>query len=97
MQKSEKTGRAPPPEDEVPPLDRWRADGVLEPARPIWGLPAIAKVLGLSINATRKLAKLPGVPIYLPAGCSQYFAWRSELVAWLRGQSDPRSGTDVEG
>lgn len=71
-----------------PPLDRWRADAVLEPNRPIWGLPAISKVLGLSINKTRELAKKPGVPIHRPTGCIQHFAWRSELRAWLAGQQE---------
>jgi hypothetical protein len=69
-----------------PPLDRWRGDQVLEPNRPIWGLEAIAKVLGLSVNATRQMAKRDGVPIYKPAGSGQYFAYRSELTAWLTGQ-----------
>lgn len=67
-----------------PPLDRWRFDEAVEPSRPIWGLPAIAKVLGLSISKTRKLAKQPEVPIYLPPGCSQYLAYKSELLAWVR-------------
>lgn len=69
---------------ETPPLDRWRFDEVVEPSRPIWGLPAIAKVLGLSISKTRALAKRQDVPIYLPPGCSQYLAYKSELLAWIR-------------
>lgn len=73
---------------ENPPLDRWRADLVLEPNTPIWGLVSIARVLGLSVNKTRDLAKLPEVPIYQPEGCGQYFAWRSELREWLKGRSE---------
>ena len=69
---------------DVPPLDRWRADEMLEPNRPVWGLTSIAKVIGLSVDKTRALAREPGVPIYQPEGCSQYFAWRSELLAWLK-------------
>lgn len=70
--------------DDRAPLDRWRVDDVLEPNRPVWGLPAIAKILGLSIDKTRALAREPGVPIYLPEGCRQYFAFRSELMTWLK-------------
>jgi len=69
-----------------PPLDRWRADAVLEPNRPVWGLHEIAAVLGLSVNKTRELAKRDDVPISKPAGCGQHFAWRSELREWLKGQ-----------
>ena len=69
---------------ESPPLDRWRVDELLEPARPIWGLPAIAKMLGVSVDKARELAKQDGVPIYKPCGSGQYFAFRSEIVEWLR-------------
>lgn len=69
-----------------PPLDRWRADAVLEPERKLWGLPQIAEVLGVSVDKARTLAKLPEVPISQPVGSSTYFAFRSELLAWLRGQ-----------
>lgn len=67
-----------------PPLDRWRADGILEPERKLWGLPLIAEALGVSIDTARAWAKLDGVPIYRPAGTGSYFAFRSELLAWLR-------------
>lgn len=68
-----------------PPLDRWRADLLLEPERPIWGLPSIAKVLGVSVDTARKWAREKSVPISQPDGTGQYFAFKSELVAWLRG------------
>lgn len=82
---------------ESPPLDRWRVDELLEPARPIWGLPAIAKVIGLSVNKTRNLAKKPEVPIHLPPGCKQYFAYRSDLVAWLKASKSSSAGTNLDG
>lgn len=69
-----------------PPLDRWRADAVLEPERKLWGLPQIAEVLGVSVDKARALAKLAEVPISQPVGSATYFAFRSELLAWLRGQ-----------
>jgi len=69
---------------DFPPLDRWRVDAVLEPERKIWGLPQIAEVLGVSVDKARALARLPEVPIYRPAGSGSYFAFRSELLAWLR-------------
>lgn len=75
---------------DVPALDRWRLDEVLEPNRPIWGLDHIAKVLGLSRDTVRKLAKMPEVPIYQPEGYGGYFAFRSELLAWLK--SKPTNG-----
>ena len=67
-----------------PPLDRWRADAVLEPERKLWGLPLIAEALGVSIDTARAWAKMDGVPIYRPVGTGSYFAFRSELVSWLR-------------
>lgn len=67
---------------DLPPLDRWRADEVLEPNRPIWGLSAIAAFLGLSVDTVRELAPDDDVPIYRPSG--RYFAWSHELMAWLR-------------
>ena len=69
---------------ERPPLDRWRVDGILEPERKLWGLPLIAEALGVSIDTARVWAKMDGVPIYRPAGTGSYFAFRSELLTWLR-------------
>lgn len=69
-----------------PPLDRWRLDAVLEPERKLWGLPAIAEALGVSVDKARDLAVRPDVPIYRPKGSGSYFAFRSELMAWLRGK-----------
>lgn len=74
---------------EYPPLDRWRADAILEPEQPIWGLPHIARVLGVSVDTARRWAKGAEVPISQPPGTGQYFAFRSELTAWLR-QRDAR-------
>ncbi|ATQ55334.1 DNA-binding protein [Paracoccus yeei] len=67
-----------------PPLDRWRADALLDPERKLWGLPLIAEALGVSIDTARTWAKMDGVPIYRPAGTGSYFAFRTELLAWLR-------------
>ena len=69
-----------------PPLDRWRADEVLEGDGKLWGLPHIAKVLGVSVDTARRWARDPAVPIYQPSGTSQHFAFRSELLAWLRSK-----------
>ena len=70
-----------------PPLDPWRLDGILEPDRKLWGLRHIAMVLNVSVDKARALADLPGVPIYRPEGSGSYFAFKSELMAWLRGKS----------
>lgn len=67
----------------LPPLDPWRADEVLgAPERKLWGAEQIADVLGLSVTTVYELAAQPGVPIYKPAG--RYFAFKHELMAWLR-------------
>lgn len=72
---------------EYPPLDRWRVDALLEPERKLWGLPQIASALGVSVDTARRWARMPGVPIYRPAGTGSYFAFRSELLAWLRTEA----------
>ena len=68
-----------------PPLDQWRFDALTNGPEKIWGLKAIADVLGVSVDKARKLAKLEHTPIYRPDGLS-YFALRSELHAWLRSK-----------
>lgn len=47
----------------------------------LWGAPAIAAALGISVDTVREWARDPSVPIYRPRG---YFARRTELEAWLR-------------
>lgn len=76
---------------ENPPLDRWRADAVLEPERKLWGLPQIAATLGVSVDTARTLAQRPEVPIFRPEGAGSYFAFRNELIAWLRRKPDTKS------
>ncbi|TNH41288.1 DNA-binding protein [Paracoccus haeundaensis] len=72
--------------DRQPPLDSWRLDAILEPERKLWGLPMIAETLGVSVSKARDLASRPEVPIFRPEGSGSYFAFRSELMAWLRGK-----------
>lgn len=73
----------------LPPLDRWRMDELLEPNEPIWGLPHIAEVLGVSVGTARKLARRVEVPIYRPDGSDSYFAYKTELKDWLRSKPRP--------
>lgn len=47
----------------------------------LWGAPAIAKALGVSVDTVREWARDPEVPIYRPKG---YFALRSELERWVK-------------
>lgn len=68
--------------DDNPPLDRWRADEVLEPDRPLWGLPLIAQIAGVSIDTVRRWHKDTDAPISKPGG--RYFTTRRALMAWLR-------------
>lgn len=69
---------------EQPPLDRWRADAVLEPSRPLWGMRAIADCLGVSVDTARRWAADPGsgMPVSKPMG--RWFAERAPLLAWRR-------------
>lgn len=50
----------------------------------LWGAPSIARAIGCSPDYVRSLAARPGVPIYRPPGTDKFFAFRSELRAWLR-------------
>lgn len=68
-----------------PPLDRWRFDAITSGPERLWGLTAIAQAIGLSVDATRRLAETQRAPIYRPDG-RRYFALRSELNAWLRSR-----------
>ena len=66
-----------------PPLDPRRFDEMVG-ARKLWGLPAIAQVLGVSVDTARRWAKDPArhLPVTRPGG--RYFATRTELMQWLR-------------
>lgn len=72
-----------------PKIDPWRFDGVIQgkvsKAEKLWGAPAIASALGVSVDKVRHLATVPDAPVYRPAGCG-YFAFRSELEQWLRSK-----------
>jgi aspartate aminotransferase-like enzyme len=68
-----------------PPLDPWRFDAIAAGPEKLWGLPAIASALGISIDKARRIARLEHSPIYRPDGTS-YFALRSELMAWAKAK-----------
>lgn len=51
------------------------------------GLAAISEALGIGVDKARELARLDSVPIYRPEGSGSYFAFRAELMAWLRGKA----------
>lgn len=69
-------------EEEKPPLDRWRADEILEADRALWGLKAIADCLGVAVDTVRRWANDPasGLPVSKPMG--RWFARRAQLLAW---------------
>lgn len=50
----------------------------------LWGAPLIARVINVSQDYVYTLAKRDGVPIYQPTGTGKVFAFRSELLTWLR-------------
>ena len=66
-------------------LNPDRFDAALGKPEKLWGAPAIATALGVSVDKVRALATNPAVPIYKPKGCG-YFAIRSELESWLRSK-----------
>lgn len=68
----------------APKLTPRIADEVLAGDRKIWGAEAIAAFLGVSVDTVYDLAKEPGVPISKPPGSGRYFAFRRDLMAWLR-------------
>lgn len=65
-----------------------RFDAIVRGPEKLWGLSNIAGAIGLSVDATRRLAADQNAPIYRPNGCKRYFALRSELNSWLRSRSD---------
>jgi aspartate aminotransferase-like enzyme len=67
-----------------PQLDPWRFDAITSGPEKLWGLTSISAAIGVSVDKTRRLARLDHVPIYRPDGKS-YFALRTELNAWLKG------------
>lgn len=73
------------PEDPAP-LDRWRADDVLEPNRGLWGMKAIAGCLGVSVETARRWANDPAcnLPVTKPMG--RWFAKSRELLEWRAGR-----------
>jgi len=58
-----------------------RFDAMVAKPEKLWGAPAIAQALGVSVATVYRLAG-DGCPIYRPGG--RYFAYRSELENWLR-------------
>jgi len=69
---------------DAPPLDRWRADEVLEPDRQLWGLPEIARVAGVSIDTVRRWHRKTDAPISKPGG--RYYSTKSALKNWLHAR-----------
>lgn len=70
-------------------LNPRRFDAILASPEKLWGLNSIAAAIGLSVDATRRLAHSGKAPIYRPDG-RRYFALRSELNAWLRSKPAQR-------
>jgi len=69
-----------------PPLDRYRADSILMPNRPIWGADAIGGILGVSGMTVKRWVKDPQVDIPVGKVGGRYMAKLAELVAWERGK-----------
>jgi len=67
------------------PLTPARFDALAAGPEKLWGLGTIAAALGISVDKARRLARNPSVPIHKPEGSGSYFAFRSDLMAWLKG------------
>lgn len=68
-----------------PELTQPIFDAIVRPApkpEKLWGAPAIAQALGVSVATVYRFAFETDCPIYRPGG--RYFAYRSELENWLR-------------
>lgn len=50
----------------------------------LWGAPAIAAALGVSVDTVYRWAKDANVPVCRVGG--RYFAFRAELDAWMRNR-----------
>ncbi|WP_320176718.1 DNA-binding protein [Roseovarius pacificus] len=66
-----------------PPLTPERFDAMMAGHGKVWGLANIANQLGVSVDKARRFATHTDCPIYRPDGES-YFAFRSELISWLK-------------
>lgn len=64
-------------------IDPERFDRIVGPKpEKLWGAPAIAQALGVSVGTVYRFASDTDCPITRPGG--KYFAYRSELENWLR-------------
>ena len=81
IEKMEKKGAVA---EVLPPLDRFRADDILEPDADLWGMKAIGRCLGVSEDTVRRWALDPAsrLPVSKPMG--RWFGRKRELLAWLR-------------
>lgn len=68
------------------PLDRHRADEILEPDADLWGLKMIGRCLGVSEDTARRWAvdSAIGLPVSRRGG--RWFARKRALLVWLRGR-----------
>lgn len=71
---------------DAPPLDRHRADEILEPDADLWGLKAIAACLGVSEKTASRWANDPacGLPVGKPMG--RWHGRRNALLGWRRSR-----------
>ena len=65
-------------------LNPTRFDAITGGQEKIWGLTNIARVLNVSTDKARRLSRLEDCPIYRPEPDGNFFAFRSELIAWLK-------------
>lgn len=61
-------------------------DALTRKPEKLWGAPAIARALGVSVDTVYRFTTETNCPIYRPG--ARYFAYRSELEAWLRSKPD---------
>ena len=70
--------------EDFPPLDRYRADEILEPDADLWGLKSIAACLGVATETARRWAGDPtsGLPVNKLMG--RWFGRKRAILAWQR-------------
>ncbi|KEP68534.1 hypothetical protein DL1_11460 [Thioclava dalianensis] len=67
-----------------PPITAERFDQTFMATEKLWGLEAIAAACGVSVQTVRRWHRQGLAPITKPDG-KRFFAFRSEIINWLKG------------
>lgn len=67
-----------------PPIDRWRADAILEPDCRLIGAERIAHELGVSARTVKRWVRNPQIDIPVTKIGGRYSAFLADLRNWMR-------------